>query len=88
MEDCAIRQLDRGQQKPCFANVYPRDAMLAWYNYAIVLCLSVCPLPVEVVGRLKPMFGTDATPTLCYKGIWVSSKITLLPRELGPKFRT
>ena len=48
MEDCAIRQLDRGQQKPCFANVYPRDAMLAWYNYAIVLCLSVC---VSVTGR-------------------------------------
>jgi len=54
--------------------------------FAVVVCPSVYHKPVpgyhiETIGRIELVFGMEASTclTLCYKEIWVSSKIRVLP---------
>ena len=94
---CLLRTQDPcGPSRPVF--FYPRDAMLARV-LATALCLSVCLSVtnlsfIETNRRIELVFAWElysTCPTLCYKKILVSPKITELssfPPELRPKLRT
>ena len=69
----------------------PRDAMLAWYMLSSCVrpsvgpsvCLSACPSHAGVVSKRLDesswFLARRTYPTLCYKEIWVSPKIRVLP---------
>jgi len=56
--------------------------MLALYLLSAVRLSATSQYCIEMTGRNKLVFGTEACstyPTLCYKKIRVSAKITVLP---------
>jgi len=60
-------------------------------SYMLSSCVSVtCRYCIEMTGRIELVFGMEAHsthPTLCYKEIWISPKIRVLPSVTLSKLR-